>query len=154
MVISGKKKEAQQAANTLQYRREHCDFSDLPKALQDVKILFLTDPHIGGNIDTLAPEISKNIHTLLETSHPDKTIILHGGDFVCSETGGMTTSDDHFLSVSEQLFHGLSQYPQFGVVGNHDHDNHTFPVVRKHLENHHDIELLERPEDVKNVKID
>lgn len=97
MVISGKKKEAQQAANTLQYRTEHCDFSDLPKALQDVKILFLTDPHIGGNIDTLASEISKNIHILLETSHPNKTMIVHGGDFVCSETGGMTTSDDHFL---------------------------------------------------------
>lgn len=102
----------------------------------------------------IATEISTHIHTLLEDAHPAKTLVVHGGDFVCSETGGMTTSDDHFLSVSEQLFHGLSEYPQFGVVGNHDQDNHTFPTVRKHLEHHHDIQLLETPDDVQHIEID
>lgn len=44
-------------------------------------------------------------------------------------------------------------YPQFGVVGNHDHENPHFPVIRDHLEELHAIRLLEKPEDVKRISI-
>jgi len=85
VTISGKRKKIQSGVNSLSYRTEHCDFSDIPEVLRDVKILFLTDPHIGGNIDGIATEISTHIHTLLDDAHPEKTLVVHGGDFVCSE---------------------------------------------------------------------
>lgn len=119
-----------------------------------MKILFLTDPHIGGNIDTLATEISTHIHTLLEDAHPEKTLVVHGGDFVCSESGAGMTTEENFLGTSAKLFHGLSKYPQFGVIGNHDEENHYFDTIRHHLETTHEIVLLEKPEDVQKVVIE
>ncbi len=71
----------------MQYRHEQCHLSGLPDALRDVKILFLTDPHIGGNIDTIATEVATHIQLLLEGTDPHKTLVLHGGDFVCSASG-------------------------------------------------------------------
>lgn len=88
----------------MQYRQELCDFDGFPEALRGVKILFLTDAHIGGNIDTLATEISTQIHILLDGADPQKTIILHGGDFVCSASGGGETSVDNYRAVSDHLF--------------------------------------------------
>ncbi len=88
----------------MQYRQESCDFPGLPDVLKGVKLLFLTDAHIGGNIDTVATEISTQIHVLLDGADPHKTIILHGGDFVCSASGGGETSIDNYRTVSDHLF--------------------------------------------------
>jgi predicted MPP superfamily phosphohydrolase len=104
LVLSGRKNKAQKEAHALQYRTEVCDFEHIPEALRGVKILFLTDAHIGGNIDIIATEISTQIHVLLDGADPHKTIILHGGDFVCSASGGGETSADNYRAVSGQLF--------------------------------------------------
>ncbi len=64
------------------------------------------------------------------------------------------TTEENFLEISAKLFHGLSKYPQFGVIGNHDEENHYFTHIRNHLETTHEIVLLETPEDVQNVEID
>ena len=64
------------------------------------------------------------------------------------------TTEAHFLEVSTKLFHGLSEYPQFGVIGNHDNSNHHFASIRNHLESTHEIALLENPEDVQKVEIE
>lgn len=122
--------------------------------MRGVKILFLTDPHIGGSIDSVAIEISTHIHILLEDAHPEKTLVLHGGDFVCSEPGTGMTTEENFLDISAKLFRGLSKYPQFGVIGNHDKENHYFDTIRNHLETTHEIVLLEKPEDVQKVAIE
>jgi len=154
LTLTGQKSTAKKSAHALWYRQETCDLDGLPEALQGVKILFLTDPHIGGNIDTLATDISTHIHILLEDAHPEKTLVLHGGDFVCSEPGAGMTTEENFLDISTKLFHGLSKYPQFGVIGNHDEENHSFANIRNHLETTHEIVLLERVEDVQAVEID
>lgn len=154
LVLCGHKNKAKNGASSLQYKTLQCDLADIPEALRGVKLLFLTDPHIGGNIDAIAAETSTHIHTLLADAHPEKTIILHGGDFVCSEAGGYMTREEDFLAVSTQLFRGLSDYPQFGVIGNHDYYNHHFSTIRTHIENHHEIELLEKPEDVRHLRLD
>ncbi len=150
----GYRKRAKKNANTLSYRTESLDFFDVSESLRGVSLLFLTDPHIGGNIDALATEISRHIHTLLGDAHPEKTLVLHGGDFVCSASGDGMTTETNFLEVSTKLFHGLSRYPQFGVIGNHDDSNHHFVSIRSHLESTHEITLLETPEDAQRVKID
>lgn len=120
-----------------------------PDALRGVKLLFLTDAHIGGNIDPIAREISSHIQLLLEDAHPEKTLIFHGGDFVCSES-----QEADFLQVSTKLFHKLSLFPQFGVIGNHDQENPYFSHIRRHLEKTHQIVLLENPADIQHVEIE
>ncbi len=138
----------------MQYRQENCDFSGFPDALKGVKLLFLTDPHVGGNIDTIATEVATQIHILLDGADPQKTIVLHGGDFVCSASGGGETSVENYRAVSKHLFRGLSDYQQFGVIGNHDEENASFSIIREHLETRQNITMLEVPEDVQHVDIE
>ncbi len=154
LTLTGQKKKAKKCAQSIQYRQESCDFSGLPDALRGVKLLFLSDPHIGGNIDMIATDISTHIHLLLDGANPRKIVVLHGGDFVCSASGGVETSVDRYCAISEHLFRGISDYPQFGVIGNHDVENRHFPAIRKHLEHHQNITFLETPEDVQYVDID
>jgi predicted MPP superfamily phosphohydrolase len=149
LTLTGQKEKAKKCAQSMQFREESCDFLGLPDTLQGVKLLFLTDAHIGGNIDTVAAEISTHIHVLLGDARPKKTLVLHGGDFVCSEV-----EEAEFLEVSTKLFHGLSRYSQFGVIGNHDHANPQFTQIRRHLEDIHALKLLETPDHVQHVEID
>jgi|GEM_PF-2744176 len=104
LTLFGQKQKARTSAKSLHYRQEACHFTDLPEALRGFKILFLTDPHIGGNIDTIATEISIEIHCLLDGCDVRKTIVLHGGDFVCSTSGSIETSFDTYHDISSQLF--------------------------------------------------
>lgn len=82
-ILLGYRRRARQNANQLLYRTESVRLPDIPAALQGVRLLFLTDPHIGGNIDARATQISLGIQTLLAGSTPLKTLVLHGGDFIC-----------------------------------------------------------------------
>jgi hypothetical protein len=103
-VLLGYKKRAKQNASRLSYRIESLDFFDVPESLRGVSLLFLTDPHIGGNIDILAENISLQMHTLLDGVDPQKTIILHGGDFICESEGVHMTTEESFHTVAPQLF--------------------------------------------------
>jgi predicted MPP superfamily phosphohydrolase len=153
-VLLGYQKRARKNANQLLYRTEPVNLPDIPAALRGVRLLFLTDPHIGGTIDTRATQISREIQTLLAGGTPEKTIILHGGDFVCESGGTDMTTEKTFLDITSQLFGGLSAYPQFSVVGNHDHKHPAFDIFRKHLEEEHRITFLEKPEDMQIITLD
>ena len=86
------------------YKTEKIPLEGLPNSLQGVSLLYLTDPHIGGNIDTMAEEVSLGIHTLLKKTFPEKTLILHGGDFICGEESELSTSEKDVFENASLLF--------------------------------------------------
>lgn len=51
---------------------------DVTPQLQGMSLLFLTDPHIGGSIDAMVPEVTEGITNLLQNTDPGKTLVLHG----------------------------------------------------------------------------
>jgi len=150
----GARKQAKRNAQKIIYKTEKLHFSYVPPALRGTHLLFLTDMHIGGDIDEIATQISVDIRTVLKYANTEKTIILHGGDFVCGEHEGNMTSEKNFLDIAPHLFCGLTQYPQFAVIGNHDHTNKHFEAIRWHLEKTHKITFLESPEDTETVYVE
>lgn len=54
-------KRGKKNAKLMQFKTEKVDLSGIPSALQDTSFLFMTDPHIGGNIDDIAPSVSEGI---------------------------------------------------------------------------------------------
>jgi predicted MPP superfamily phosphohydrolase len=93
------------------------------------------------------------IHALLDGANPHKTLVLHGGDFVCSSLGDTDSAVDVYQTVLDHLFYGLSEYSQFGIIGNHDVENTSFPVIKKYLEDRQNIKILQTPDDVQNINI-
>jgi len=130
LTMFGARKQAKRNAQKIIYKTEKLHFSYVPPALRGTHLLFLTDMHIGGDIDEIATQISVDIRTVLKYANTEKTIILHGGDFVCGEHEGNMTSEKNFLDIAPHLFCGLTQYPQFAVIGNHDHTNKHFEAIR------------------------
>ena len=49
-------------------------------------------------------EVSLGIHTLLKKTIPEKTAILHGGDFICGEESALSTSEKDVFENSSLLF--------------------------------------------------
>lgn len=135
-------------ANQIQYIHEGIPLR-VPEALSGLRMVFLTDPHIGGNIDMLAADISTQLHILLSGWTPQNTLILHGGDWVCCQTHvNNATPRDSMRKVTPVLFRWLEQFVNIGVVGNHDHDHPDFePYFRQKLEQDHNIHMLHTPEE-------
>ena len=144
-------KKSRIRASHVQYRRIHLGFSGLSD-LQWVSLLFLTDPHIGWNIDGMAEHISEGIHTLLGLTEPKKTFILHGGDFVSGD-GVPPTEQEHFFDVAPVLFRGLETYRNFAVIGNHDEENPDFPRIKQYLTEIQNIKFLTQPRDTQRINI-
>lgn len=86
------------------YKTEKIPLENLPDSLRGLSLLYLTDSHIGGNIDTMAEEVSSGIHTLLKKTLPEKTLILHGGDFICGEESELSTSEKDVFENASLLF--------------------------------------------------
>ncbi len=135
------------------YRQEKISLKNIPEVLHDVHLLFLTDPHIGGNIDSLALEINNNTRQLLEHSDPAKTLILHGGDFICGQWTDPTKSERNAFDVADILFDGLEKYHNFAVVGNHDEEDVIFPEMREHLEKTIHAEFMTEPTDMRTFEM-
>lgn len=114
--------------------------------------MYLTDPHVGGNIDSMVEDVSLGIHALIKQSKPEKTLILHGGDFICGEESELSTSEKDVFENSSLLFRGLDRYKNFAVVGNHDDDDREWGRMKKHLEDKK-IQFLVQPEDVQTLTI-
>ena len=141
-------------ANKMLFRKEQVKLHHIPSELAGVSFLFLTDPHIGGNIDAIASEVSAGIHTLLQSHDPRKTFILHGGDFICGDGGIGSKSVDDITSVASSLFAGLENYRHFGVIGNHDDDDLDFPRMRQHLEDTLKMHFMVDPRDTRRIVIE
>ena len=47
-------KRGRKNAEKMQFKTEKIELRDIPSALQGTSFLFMTDPHIGGNIDDMA----------------------------------------------------------------------------------------------------
>jgi hypothetical protein len=86
------------------YKTEKIPLENLPNSLQGLSLMYLTDPHIGGNIDTMAEEVSLGIHGMLKKTLPQKTLILHGGDFICGEESELSTSEKNIFENASLLF--------------------------------------------------
>lgn len=145
-------KRGRKNAATMVYKTEKIPLENLPDSLQGLSLMYLTDPHIGGNIDTMVEEVSLGIHTQLKKTLPEKTLILHGGDFICGEDGELSTSEKDVFENASLLFRWLHKYPNFAVVGNHDDDDAAWGNMRKHLEEKN-IHFLEEPKDMQTLHI-
>ncbi len=97
-------KRGRKNAATMVYKTEKIPLENLPDSLQGLSLMYLTDPHIGGNIDTMVEEVSLGIHTQLKKTLPEKTLILHGGDFICGEDGELSTSEKDVFENASLLF--------------------------------------------------
>lgn len=153
MILLGYRGRAHRNAHHLTYRIEPVHLLGIPTALQWTHLLFLTDPHIGGNIDTQVADISREIQSLLTGSLPEKTLILHGGDFVCEWGGAEETSKTTFFDNIPKLFQWLSFYSHFSVIGNHDQSHPDFDTFRQCLEEEYQVIFLEKPEDTRYILI-
>jgi hypothetical protein len=97
-------KRGRKNAATMIYKTEKIPLENLPDSLQGLSLVYLTDPHIGGNIDTMAEEVSLGIHSMLKKTLPEKTLILHGGDFICGEEAELSTSEKDVFENASLLF--------------------------------------------------
>ena len=120
---------------------------DVPRGLRGTTLLFLTDPHIGGSIDAIIPEVNAGMKQLLMDTDPTKTLILHGGDFISGHSGTFSPTGPDITKVASELFAGLTSYPHFAVVGNHDEEDPDFPRMRKHLEDQFGVHFMTSPKD-------
>lgn len=126
---------------------------NVPGDLKDMSLLFLTDPHIGGSIDEIVPEVTEGMKNLLEGSDPRKTLILHGGDFICGHSGTCSSGGQSTTEVATELFSGLTSYKHFAVVGNHDEEDIDFPDMRKYLEDNFKMHFMTDPRDTQAIMI-
>ncbi len=144
-------RQAHTNAWDIQYRHEKIPLT-LPPELARMKILFLTDPHIGGNIGAIAYDVGLKTRSLLEGDDPTETIILHGGDFVSRSP---TETPLKILYRTSPLLYG----PLAGcghhiwVRGNHDLDHSRSPEVIDYFAHEHRIDFLTRPDQKRTVNI-
>ncbi len=97
-------KRGRKNAATMLYKTEKIPLENLPSSLRGLSLLYLTDPHIGGNVDAMVEEVSLGIHALLKKTHPERTLILHGGDFICGEEAELSTSEKDVFENASLLF--------------------------------------------------
>ena len=147
---SGLLYRANSNARNIQFRQEKIPWLP-PQELQWMKILFLTDPHIGGNIDNIADEVGRKTHSLLEGHDPKKIIILHGWDFVSRRPH--ETSLTAVYKNSPLLYGRLAGYENhFWVRGNHDIDHSQSWEIIDHFSREHNINFLTSPYQKRSVK--
>lgn len=90
------------------FRHEKVLLSGIPEALRGVSLLFLTDPHIGGDIDRRIHKISTGLDAFLSLHQTDKMFVCHGGDFMSSVWHKKEKlSFEHFVQKSEILYSSL-----------------------------------------------
>ena len=135
----------------MQFKTEKVDLSGIPSALQDTSFLFMTDPHIGGNIDDIAPSVSEGIRWLLHGRETDRTFILHGGDFICGDSSVYSTSEQDITEVADTLLAGTEKYQHFGVIGNHDEEDLDFPRMKQYLEQKYRLHFMTQPRDTRRI---
>lgn len=140
------------------YNAEHPLFSEekiplmLPEELRWMTILFPTDIHINGNIDSMAKTVGMKMNLLLSGSDPEKTLILHGGDFVCKRPD--ETPLKSIYEISPLLLEPLSDYKhQYWVPGNHDVDHSEHAKIIDYFGNKHQIDFLTSPYQRRNMRI-
>ncbi len=98
---------------------------DWPALLSDMKIVFLTDPHVGGPHITL--DKLKEIVETTNEMNPD--LILLGGDYVVTGlVGGTYVPSRKIIDVLSELYAPLGVY---GVLGNHDHWDDNERMVKE-----------------------
>ncbi len=69
--------------------------------IPELGILFMTDAHIGGNIDNI--DISGKLQTFLTQNKTETTLILHGGDLVSSDGPAKKLSFENSVKVAKKL---------------------------------------------------
>jgi predicted MPP superfamily phosphohydrolase len=104
----------------------------------------LADPHIGGSIDAIVPEVVEGMNILLQDTNAQKTLIMHGGDFICGHSGTHTATSD-ITDIAGKLFGKLSSYKHFAVVGNHDEEDIEFPRMKYYLEDVFGMHFMTEP---------
>lgn len=105
--LPGIGKQSRSHASQIVFRREPVRFFGL-SGFEGISLLYLTDPHIGGNIDAIAHETSHAIQMLLANAAKETTIVLHGGDFMSSNGHPKALSFENFVHVGQKLFSGLA----------------------------------------------
>lgn len=139
-------------ASAVHFRREPIKFFGF-HGFEGVSFLFISDLHIGGNIDHIADHISQGIHGLLKHAHSEHTYVLHGGDFISSIGKREHLSYEHFTHIATKLFRGLESSKHFAVVGNHDEESPEFPVVKQWLEETYEMHFFTEPRHAKKIFI-
>ena len=94
----------------------------------------MTDPHIGGNIDDIAPSVSEDS---LDSSTGAKQIgrlFFMEEIFICGDSSVYSTSEQDITEVADTLLAGTEKYQHFGVIGNHDEEDLDFPRMKQYLE--------------------
>lgn len=124
----------------------------LPEELRWMTILFPTDMHIGGNIDSMAKTVGIKMNLLLSGSDPEKTLVLHGGDFISKKPD--ETPLKKMYAISPLLLEPLSDYKHhLWVRGNHDLDHSKSAEIINHFSEKHAIDFLTSPYQKRNIKI-
>lgn len=125
---------------------------EVPSDLHGLSLLFLADPHMGGSIDTIVPEVIEGMNVLLSETDPEKTCIMHGGDFICGHSGTHTATSE-ITEIAGRLFGDLLPYKHFAVVGNHDEEDLEFPRMRHYLEDVFGVHFMTEPAHSQTLKI-
>jgi uncharacterized protein len=108
--------------NALDIQRTEFMLADptLPEAFEGFTLLFLSDLHIDGNEQIMAP-----LCAALDTVRAD--ICLLGGDYRFNIHGQFRTMMDRF---HEMVPHIRTKYGVFGILGNHDSWEMIRPLER------------------------
>lgn len=138
-------------AKKMQFRTEPVGLHSIPESLRGSSFLFMTDPHIGGNIDEIAHHVSDGIRGMLRAADAEKTFILHGGDFICGDSSVYSTSEEDITEVASTLFAGTEGFRHFGVVGNHDEEDLDFPRMKQFLEEKYKLHFMTQPRDARRI---
>ncbi len=116
------------AAHGALYGRHHLTLTrsslpvtDLPDALEGLRIGLLSDTHHGPFVDRAFVDTAVR---LLQDEAPD--LVVLGGDYV-------TQQDTRYMDASAEAFAALSApHGVFGILGNHDDDIEMPRALRRH----------------------
>lgn len=117
-----------------------------------LSLLFLTDPHIWGDIDHISDTVWEELDRLIWHEKKENVIILHGGDFVSSEWKHQDRlAFENFAQVAQKLFGKLAGFKHFAVEWNHDQKNTDFPYSKKWLEDKLWVHFMSEPRHAKRI---
>lgn len=98
----------------LTVRNVKLNFTNLPKKFYGLKIIQISDFHIGSLLNN--PEFVEEVVYKINSLNPD--LILFAGDFVNNVAEEM----DEFLSILKKL---KSKFGKYSILGNHDYGEYV-----------------------------